>query len=160
MRRGQRRHVEVAGDLTLAAMVDVFVNLLIFLLHLYGTGSATASELELAKSSAVDPVLPGVTVTVSREAVLVGGTRVGTLAEVEADAGVLTETLRQAAGRLMAEVDPSALPPGGPPVLMLSLEVDRRVPWTALRPVLKSAGTAGFADLKFAVASASEEKPG
>ena len=160
----RRRHRErrlPSGDLMLAAMVDMMVNILIFLLHLYGTdpGNVPASEdLQLAASTAIDAVQPGFVVLVmSKTAVTVDGSKVITLGgegpnptELDALGMVLSDRARKAQAKA---------PDPDKPVEIV-VEIDKREPWSVLRPVLATVGRAGFGHVRFVVTAVSEHGAG
>lgn len=149
-RRERRRRELPAGELQLAAMVDMMINLLLFLLNLYGnaTGVEPSDTLSFARSTEDAPIHPAPAVVVSRASVKVAGDAVGTWsAEGRAPDGAEVDALRSALRGLPRS--------GDAPELLL--QVDRRVPWTSIGPVLTVAGDEGFAHVRFVVASTSEE---
>lgn len=153
--RAKRRELPTV-ELSLAAMVDMMINLLIFLLHLYGGGpvAPTSDDLQLAKSVATEPVHVRVPVVVSRTSIVVGDQRVvellsdgeRTYVPIEAvengAIGSLTEAIREAVAN--SEPDTSA---------ELLIQTDRRTTWAVLGPVLRSAANAGVDQYRFVVSS-------
>lgn len=144
-----------AGELTLAALIDVLVNILIFLLTLYGSdpGEASGIVVELADSTSTDPVAPSVVVVVSEDEIVVGGRDAGSLADLPDDPSALEAILREEWDKALAD-DAATPDPDPPPELVL--QIDRRVPWTSLRPVLTTAASVGFVDLRFVVTTVSD----
>ena len=151
--RRPRRRLESGGEaLMLAAMVDMFINLLLFLLHMYGTdpSAGSADSLQLAASTATRPVEGAVLVVVRMDAVAVNGRPVAALHADDRDA-LLLDVLKSKgkAARLAAEEK------GEPYSGDIVLEIDRRIPWPDLREILRVAGKAGFWNLRFVVSSKS-----
>jgi biopolymer transport protein ExbD len=146
-RRRPRRRLVQSTDLTLAAMVDMMVNILMFLLHLYGSDPNVSQQgdIELARSSAHTPVEGRVVVVVSKDGAAIGGDLVGSFA-LEGELGDLREALVQEGAR---ERDEEAR-------RSVLVEVDRAVPWPDLRRVLRAVSAAGYEDVRFVVATESE----
>ncbi len=142
----------------LAAMVDMMINLLIFLLTLYGTDPIDvrgSAELQLASSASHDPVKYAVSVVVSQKAVEVDGVPVvllreenGALRFPDGDAlGGFTQALAQRRDEAVA----AAAKRGEDAIPDMSIQCDRRVPWEVLGPLLTQAGDAGFGQFRFVV---------
>jgi biopolymer transport protein ExbD len=160
--RAKRREMPTV-ELSLAAMVDMMINILIFLLFLYGKGSLDtppSEDLQLAKSDASEQVRASVGVVVTRKAVEVGGKSVLDLVD---DGGVprLPEgavqdgrvpELTAALSARLAKVEAKPLPAGQKYQPELLVETDRRVPWSVLGPVLRSGAEAGLEQYRFVVA--------
>lgn len=163
--RAKRREMPTV-ELSLAAMVDMMINLLIFLLHLYGGGAAVdqSDDLQLAKSTATEPVHVRVPVVISRTAIGVSGREVvallldGERSFVPADAvengavPALTDAIRADLER-QRERQPSDRA-----AAELVIQADRRATWTVLGPVLRSAAAAGVEKYRFVVASEGETR--
>lgn len=145
-RRARRRQELPTGELQLAAMVDMMINLLLFLLNLYGNsnGVQPSDDLSFARSTEDRPVHPAPSVVVSQAGVRVGDEVVGTWsAEGRApDASEVAALRATLMGLAQGDDEPELL-----------LQVDRRVPWTSVGPVLGVAGEAGFGNVRFVVAS-------
>lgn len=155
MRRGRRaRRLVTGSDLTLAAMVDMMVNILMFLLHLYGTDPnlQQQGDIELARSSATKPVEGQVVVVVSTDGAAIGGEIVGSFG-LE---GELVELRDELAG-LLVDAAARADEEGDHPLVV---EVDRAVPWTDLRRVLRAVSAAGYEDVRFVVATGRPDEEG
>lgn len=165
--RAKRRTLPTV-ELSLAAMVDMMINILIFLLHLYGHGSieaAPSDDLQLAKSSARDVVRASVAVVVARDAIRVGGQSVVELVDDQGvprlpegavnGAGYVSE-LAEELTRRREKAEAQPLPEGQEYVPELMVETDRRVPWAVLAPVLRSGAQAGIDQYRFVVAMHSE----
>lgn len=160
----------------LAAMVDMMINILLFLLTLYGATSLTTlpgDPIQLASSSAREPIRPRITLAITPTAVFVGTTSVVALDVAEGlphlPATALTDgvvpTVASALQALAKTTPPSpAAPPGplsvgaGPPQITtpdeapeLLVECDKRVPWSVLGPLLHTAERAGFGVTRFVV---------
>jgi biopolymer transport protein ExbD len=144
-RRGKRRDFP-PGELMLAAMVDMMINILIFLLTLYGTDPIDvqpSADLVVPSSHSKDPVEPGVSMVVTRRAVLVDGVEVAALGAEKPSAAALSRLQDELVKRLVPEAD------GAPPEL--SVQCDHRVPWDVLGPVLGVAQDAGYGRFRFVV---------
>lgn len=160
--KSRRRRQEIStGELSLAAMVDMMINILIFLLFLYGRGGLDvppSENMQLAKSTATEAIKPSVTLAVSFHRIEIGGKtaldlvddhgtpRLPESAVVEGHLPDLTEILTKKREEL-GPTDPDA---AKQPELLF--ETDRRVPWAVLGPVLRSASNAGFGQYRFIVA--------
>jgi hypothetical protein len=163
-----KRRAMPASELSLAAMVDMMINILIFLLHLYGRGAleaAPSEDLQLAKSTATDTVRASIAVVVSRRDIRVGGQTVldlvdddgvPRLPEGAVDGGHLPDLARILADR-RAKAEAEALPEGQQYVPELLVETDRRIPWAVLGPVLRSGSQAGIDQYRFVVAMEGEK---
>jgi biopolymer transport protein ExbD len=166
-RKRVRRREFPSGELALAAMVDMMINILIFLLTLYGTDPIDVRptpDLVVPASTSVRPVQYAVELRVSTREVAVNGKRVlelqrgaagpmipdGTLVDGQIPAlqGVLTR---------LAESMPPAADDGQQHAREIDIQCDRSVPWEVLGPVVDTAGKAGFVKLKFVVRTISEE---
>lgn len=148
-------------------MVDMLVNILIFLLHLYGTApvDTTTRDLELPESLATDPVEAAPIVVLTVDAVQVDGeplipfTRQGSPDGVIAypegvlDGGHLPSLARWLTDRRARIIEHN--PDEDPPDTII-VECDRRVPWSVVTPVLASAGSVGFTQFRFIVSTVSE----
>lgn len=165
-RRARRRKEEPTGELALAAMVDMMINILLFLLQLYGNSTVmvqSSPELSLPRSSSADPIRYAVNVVVSRVKVTVGPDTVSEFpkenrppneAELAAIGTALTAAREAQAAR------PPATPGAEPEPARVILQVDRRLPWEQLSPVIDAVGSAGFEDVRFVVAAEATDAPG
>jgi len=160
--RSKRREMPVT-ELSLAAMVDMMINILIFLLHLYGKGALDtppSDDLQLAKSDASDVIRATVGVVVTRKAILVGGKSVLDLVDdggvPRLPEGVLQDgrisDLATALSAKLAKVEVKPPPQGQKYVPELMVETDKRVPWSVLGPVLRSGAAVGLEQYRFVVA--------
>jgi biopolymer transport protein ExbD len=154
--RAKRREMPVV-ELSLAAMVDMMINILIFLLHLYGRGAMVepqSDDMELADSTTEEPLQLTVGVVVTRRAVEVGGQVIVDLEELQLRPGelsdgaipALTEALTSELARERAKAKP-----GEATEAQLLVQTDKRVPWSVLGPVLRSGAAAGAASYRFVV---------
>lgn len=149
-RRARREREAPTGELQLAAMVDMMINLLLFLLNLYGTSTGAVQpgkELVFAPSTEVAPVRFAPTVVVSRADVRVGDEVVGSWSAEDRAPGEAELSALKSAMLLL----PRAAGPGE-----LLVQADRRVSWSALSPVLSTAQELGFTDIRFAVSSTAD----
>ncbi len=145
----RRRRSVVTGELMLAAMVDVLINLLLFLLQLYGNSPAflqPGEDLEFARSASEDQVEYATNLRITKSAIEVDGEVVARFGpEGAPPSPPELEALRdRLAGRLPPEPDPE-----DPAELVV--QADRTLSWSQLSPVLAAAGDAGFGDLRFVV---------
>jgi hypothetical protein len=131
-------------------MVDMMINLLLFLLNLYGNTSVAvvaSPDLKFAPSTEIRPLRFAPVVVVSQASVQVAGETVGTWAG---------ESRAPDASELAALDAALERVPRGEEEGELLLQVDRRVAWSALGPVLEAAGRSGFANVRFAVSSTTD----
>ena len=158
--RATRRHRREfpPGELMLAAMVDMMINLLIFLLTLYGTDPIEvrgSADLQLASSASHDPVKYAVAVVVSQKAVEVDGVPLLLLREQDGALRLPEGTTLEAFVTVLAGKRDAALvvaaSKGVEAVPDMSIQCDRRVPWEVLGPLLTAAGDAGFGQFRFVV---------
>jgi biopolymer transport protein ExbD len=152
--RRARRRIEPQSDLMLAAMVDMMVNVLLFLLTLYGAADAVG-ELELPEGRSKAEAEAEVALTITQQAVAVDGDAVlGVRPGVgwaSLDEDALTRGLDALEATLRARRDAAASEEA-----RLGVQIDRRVPWSVVEPVIRTAGHAGFVDLHFVVTSVAE----
>lgn len=178
--RRSRRHEFPEGELMLAAMVDMMINILLFLLTLYGATSLQAlpgDPVQLASSSSREALTPRITLAVTPTAVFVGGTSVIALDQADGqphlpNAAVTDGVVPTVTSALQAlakttpppapsaavpppsglSVGPLGLTPDAPaPLPELLVECDKRVPWSVLGPLLHTAERAGFGVTRFVV---------
>ncbi|MCA9488931.1 MAG: hypothetical protein KC621_03390 [Myxococcales bacterium] len=150
-RLARRRRSVVTGELMLAAMVDILINLLLFLLNLYGNSPAflrPSEDLQYARSASQEPVEYAPNLRISRRAVEVDSEQVAVFGEggappSQAELDVVRDRL---AARL-----PGGREPGRPARLVV--QADKTMPWTQISPVLVAANEAGFDDIRFVVSS-------
>jgi biopolymer transport protein ExbD len=151
-RKGSRR-VDPQNELLLAAMVDMMVNVLLFLLTLYGAANA-GGDLQLPEGSSKADAGADVELTITQESVSIEGTPVldvqasGGWASLSPDA--LTHGLDLLADKLRARREDFGDAP------RLAVQIDRRIPWSVVEPLIGVAGEAGFVDLHFVVTSVSQ----
>jgi hypothetical protein len=161
-----------SGELMLAAMVDMMLNILIFLLTLYGTSPVRipAGELLLfAPSTARDPVRVSAVLAITTRSISLDGRPIlplsiddsasgpripagelenGRLPELDAALTDLLVTTRAAAGSGPSEKVQTEL----------IIECDRRIPWAILGPVVRTAGWSGFPNYRFVVRAAGRQE--
>ena len=145
--------------LNLTALMDILSNLLFFLLASYTAQAVEIqqkSDIQLPSSSSQLKLTPSLTITVTKSRIDVGGMQVATIAEnaisepldAEGNIGPLYQRLRNvkasrsAAGR--GDLADSET------VLVLA---DKQTDTEIVTKVLKSAGQAGFVNVKFGVIS-------
>lgn len=174
-----RRHEFPEGELMLAAMVDMMINILLFLLTLYGATSLQplpGDPVQLASSTAREALTPRITLAVTSTAVFVGGTSVialdvadgkphlPTTAVSDGVVPTVTSALQALAKTTPPAPRPATPPPSGlivgtngpaadeaAPAPELLVECDKRVPWSVLGPLLHTAERAGFGVTRFVV---------
>jgi hypothetical protein len=159
MRRARARRAVPHTELMLAAMVDMMVNLLIFLLHLYGTApiETSADGLQVPDATTREPIELAPVVVVTRKALEIEGKPVITFVELEGeltypegvlDKGQIPPLHDWLVGRKAALVEQSE--DGHVPDAIV-VECDRRLPWSVIEPVLATSGAAGFPRFRFVV---------
>ena len=153
----KRRHQLPAPELALAAMVDMMINILIFLLFLYGSDPLSvplSDEMQLAPTDAseqaeaisVPVVVSTKTVWVADKPILRLTERGGKVALPEGSLrdGALPElivSIREGiAARVAADAEAST---------ELVIQTDRRIPWSVLGPVVRSGALAGADSYRF-----------
>jgi len=152
-RKGGRR-IEPQSDLMLAAMVDMMVNVLLFLLTLYGS-AAVDGDLQLPEGTSKSEPASEVELTISQHSVDVDGSPVigvqsgGGWASLSEDG--LTRGLDALEAKLRERHDGTSTE-----TPRLAVQIDRRVPWSVVEPLIRTAGDAGFVDLRFVVTSVAE----
>lgn len=156
-RRHRRRLGDDHGELMLAAMVDILVNILIFLLTLYGTGPEGLAEGVDVPSSAAGSGQPDkVTVAVGGDGIAVQGRTVLALVGAVAGARLPADAL-DAHGSVTPLADalrpllPDESVPADGAGRELVVQVDRRLPWDVVGPIVATASDAGFARVRFLV---------
>jgi biopolymer transport protein ExbD len=137
----------------LAAMVDMMVNVLLFLLTLYGAADAMG-DLELPEGTSNNETTAEVELTITQQNVAVDGTLLLGVDSSTGWASLSDDALTKGLDRLesalrtrRSELQDSA---------RLAVQIDRRVPWTVVEPLIRTAGDAGFVDLHFVVTSVAE----
>ncbi len=145
-------------------MVDMMINILLFLLQLYGNSTVmvqSSPDLSLPRSESADPIRYAVNVVVSRAKVTVGPDTVSEFPRenrvpTELDLSAITAALTAAREAQQARSAGSATPEPA----QVILQVDRRLPWEQLSPVIDAVGSAGFEDVRFVVAAEATTPPG
>jgi biopolymer transport protein ExbD len=147
-RRRSRKRVEPQGDLMLAAMVDMMVNVLLFLLTLYGAGPSTlVGELDLPEATSKDDTTAEVELAVTEDVVAIDGVVVLSLDRANGWSQLPHTDLFSVREKLrLRRQDFQEVP-------RLAVSIDRRVPWSVVKPLLAVAGDQGFTDLRFVVTS-------
>ena len=149
-----RRRMHGGEELALAAMVDMMINLLVFLLFLYGSDPIDAPpgpDMELSESSATEAVRPSVAVVITVREISVEGIAVQALIARDGvpalpENTVVAGDIPNLADRLRDELsraEDRARRRGAEWEPELMIQSDRRVPWAVLQPVVHSAGSAG-----------------
>ena len=153
--RKSGRRIEPQSDLMLAAMVDMMVNVLLFLLTLYGSANV-AGDLQLPEGNSKTESTTQVALTITQQSVDVDGSPIlgvqgaGGWASLSEDG--LTRGLDALEAALRARHDASS----SEDQPRLAVQIDRRVPWSVVEPLIRTAGDAGFVDLRFVVTSVAE----
>ncbi|MFZ5475779.1 MAG: ExbD/TolR family protein [Myxococcota bacterium] len=142
MRRGRRR-IPATPMVTVTSMMDMFTIILVFLLNFLDPTQQQAAELALPTSRATEAApSDAVTLTVSRDAVLVAGQHVAGASEAgldEAARAALEGALETARSRSKDAT--------------LRVAADKAVPYRVLVAALRAAGDAGFEQYSFVVIS-------
>ncbi len=138
----------------LAAMVDMMINILLFLLQLYGNSAITiqpSPDLELARSTAREQVQWAVSVVVSRTAVSVHDVEIGVFpAQNRGPNAQEYQQLVETLSEQRLEVQSRSRDQESPREVVV--QADRRLSWDVLGPVMRAASDAGFANVRFVVA--------
>lgn len=159
MRRRRTRRLEVATDLTITSMVDMFTLILTFLLNFVNPADAGSASIVLPTSRATEGVATGVVLSISSTDVRVDGRLLFTLDPADGaprlpDAADI-ETLRDTLDGARA-AQPSPAPVNGreaePPTLIV--ESDRRLPFSLISTLLDGARQAGYTRFRFVVSGA------
>lgn len=163
-RRRVRRRETHSGELMLAAMVDMMMNLLIFLITLYGTDPIEiepSPELVLPRSTAERPIQAAPVLRVTTRQVALGSTVVATLVDGGAGPmlpdGVLVDGRLPDLERELGAIATSA-PVEGDKTRPIDIQCDKRISWDVLGPLVESAGRAGFGDFRFIVRSSTADQ--
>lgn len=151
--RERRRRTEVAADVNITSLVDIFTALLLFLLAFIDPAIGAAPTLQLPEAAAVVAGREGVRVRLSAEGLVVDEVAVAAaelrggavrLAPGAVGGGGLVDGLRVA-----LESRRPAAEDAGPPLLVL--ECDARAPYTDVDAVLRTARAAGYERFHFIV---------
>ena len=161
-RKSSRREEFPSGELALAAMVDMMMNLLIFLITLYGTDPIDVRPspgLVVPTASSKRPVLYAADLRVSTAEVRINGVTVVTLEEgpdgqPRLPAGAVVDGLIPKLTEELVRLDetlPKSEDPADGTKRKVDLQADRSISWDVLGPVIDTAGRAGFGKLRFVV---------
>ncbi len=160
MKRRQRRRVSAEPpELPLAAMVDMMVNVLIFLLALYGSSLAgfDPNQVQLPASSAQQTPKDPVQLVISSAGILVDGKPI-----VPLQAGTEPWTLDSALVEdgLIPSLIPSLRPTGFTADSPTSSQIvcDKRIRWEILGPVTRTLQSARYEKFRFIVMGEAEKK--
>lgn len=165
-RSGVRREEFPSGELALAAMVDMMINLLIFLLTLYGTDPIDVKpepNLLVPTSTATRPVQYAADLRVTTREVRVNGVSVLQLEDgpkgPRIPAAALQDGLVPALTEELSRLAATLPPPEDPADAnrrKVDLQADKSISWEVLGPVIETAGRAGFVKLRFVVRTVEE----
>jgi hypothetical protein len=145
-------------------MVDMMINILMFLLTLYGTDPVTvqpSADLQVPASTTRRPVQYAPDLRVSAKEITLDGEVLlrldpGPALPAQAlDDGVLPNLRARLIEAATAARGGAEAQPGDEP-LRIDVQCDRRMPWEVLGPVLHTAGVAGFPAYRFIVRSVPE----
>jgi len=163
------RRIVPTGDLNITSMMDMFTIILVFLLMSFATTDAQITpnpQLVLPSSASNDTVEVAVALVVQRDQLRVDGLPILPLVGASAADGgaglrlpdsALEGSRIPALFRALSEKADaaSALAQGAPgadrPAFSgkLLLQIDKDVPFSVVRPILTTAGEAGFDDVRF-----------
>lgn len=143
------RHQTVSASLNLTPMIDMMTILLVFLIKNYSTDPSYLTntqgiELSRTTSDAGAPDKP--VLIIGRDGLLLDGQTIvsfrdGVPSSGYLNAKVVPELMDALEAKKTNDVDFKGT---------LILQADKSVPYTTLKPVLRTAGVAGFNDIKFA----------
>jgi biopolymer transport protein ExbD len=161
-RRRLRRLESAPGELMLAAMVDMMINLLIFLLHLYGTTPVEVkptADLQFPQARVADPMQAGRVVRVTHSGVEIDGQPTVRYETVDGRLGFPAASLRDGQLGVLADflVQQAGKPEESSPEILV--QCDKRVPWSVLGVVVRTAGESGYPKMRFVVAHDEGEEP-
>lgn len=171
-KRVARRQVAKA-DLSLTSIMDMMTIILVFLLKSFGVDDITvqaSDELEIPISSALAPVRTAVNIVVSQRQILVDGTLVVELEQVQNQTGqvVASVPVGRKKGQLISDLydvlnqkaevakeiaDRTQLEQAQFKGQVL-LQCHRALPFSLVREVMYTAGQAQFSEFKFVVVKA------
>lgn len=154
-RHNHRRRLHGDSELMLAAMVDMMVNVLIFLLAMYGTGGThPPAGMDLARSTSTNADHATVIVVVSATNIVIDGK---TLVAGKSYDEIVTEAQKAPLAAAFTQIyaDHQAKDKDHEPEL--EIQSARDAPWDAVRAVLVGAGEAGFVKLRFSARPAHAE---
>lgn len=163
------RRIVATGDLNITSMMDMFTIILVFLLMSFATTDAQITpnpQLVLPSSAATDKVEVAVAVVVQRNQLLVdgmpilplvGGSAAGGGAAVRlpdsaVEGAVIPALLRALSEKADAARALSQATQGADRYAFsgkLLLQIDKDIPFSVVRPILTTAGEAGFDDVRF-----------
>lgn len=149
----------IVASINLVSMIDIFVILVIYLLVNTAAVQIVGAELvELPKSAAVEPPRENVSVILTQDDVLVDGTPVMKVADIQpggpAVIPALKQALEDAAPRTPSQQeDPEA--DGGE----VNILADKSVPYSLLKKIMTTCAAAQFAKISLGVNPGSGEKP-
>jgi biopolymer transport protein ExbD len=146
----------------LAAMVDMMINILLFLLQLYGNSAITVQmspDLVLPRSPSSDPLRYAASMIVSRKEVQVGDTVVATFpAEDRAPTDDELKRIGAALEDALTAEQARMQTAGSQDATEVVVQADRQLPWDQLGPLIATASDVGFANVRFVVATTRAEQ--
>jgi biopolymer transport protein ExbD len=164
------RRGSAEGGLTITSLMDAMTIILCFLLKSYGVDDVTISadeDLKLPASSALATLKTAVQLVVSRKGIIVDGTAVVVVEEVQGDDGQPSYQVAEddKKGQLITELFDVLLDKAEEQKEIASktglaeaefkgqilLQCDRRLPFALIREIMYTAGQAQFAEFKFVV---------
>ena len=146
----------------LAAMVDMMINILLFLLQLYGNSAISVQlspDLTLPHSPSSDPLRYAASMIVSRKAVQVGDNIVATFpaedrAPTDDELNAIGAALQEALSAEQARMQTA----GSEDATEVVVQADRQLPWDQLGPLIATASDVGFANVRFVVSTVRAEQ--
>ena len=152
-RRHRSKRVDPQGDLLLAAMVDILVNVLLFLLTLYGASpTELGAGMELPTAASKDESEGEIELTITQDLVAVGGTQILALDQNGGWSQLPPEAQERGLQKVRSRLEAHRAS-AGQETAVLAVAIDRRTPWSVVAPIIQAAGDAGFSDLHFVVTS-------
>jgi biopolymer transport protein TolR len=151
MERHHKRHKGAPG-FNLVSLMDIFTILVFFLLVNSGEGEVLPStkSVELPESVAEQKPRENVVVMITERDILVQGTRVATIDELKAGAGLPIAALRQALEaqnqrRILLDTEGKKVPPE------VTIMGSKDIPYQLLKKVMASCTEAGYGKISLAV---------
>jgi biopolymer transport protein ExbD len=146
---GKKRQQTAAASLNLTPMIDMMTILLVFLIKNYSTDPSyltNTQSIELSRTTSETSAPDKPVLIIGKDGVLLDGQTLvsfpqGVPSKAYLNSKVIPELMDALEVKKSSDADFTGT---------LILQADKSVPYTTLKPVLRTAGVAGFNDIKFA----------
>ncbi|HVJ64533.1 MAG TPA: biopolymer transporter ExbD [Bdellovibrionota bacterium] len=146
---GKKRQQTASASLNLTPMIDMMTILLVFLIKNYSTDPSyltNTQSIELSRTTSETSAPDKPVLIIGKDGVLLDGQTLvsfpqGVPSKAYLNAKVIPELMDALEVKKSSDADFTGT---------LILQADKAVPYTTLKPVLRTAGVAGFNDIKFA----------